>query len=95
MRQAFVSPLVVLQPILFRFGPNSHVATLIDLNMDEIRAAADRTILDVLLAFTSRQVHRNHDLLATGIAYVGGVLPRSSSFLAFHDSLRRADHASQ
>jgi hypothetical protein len=32
--------------------------------MDEIRAAADRTILDVFLAFTRGEVHRNHDLLA-------------------------------
>ena len=39
---------------LFRLGPNSHFAALFDLNMDDVRSAADRTIFDVLLAFTSR-----------------------------------------
>jgi hypothetical protein len=65
--------------LLLRFGPNSHVTALVNLHMDNIRAAANRTILDILLAFASRQVHRNHDLLATGITDVAGLLVRSPS----------------
>ncbi len=37
--------------ILFRLSPNSHVAALVDLHMDNIWAATNRTILDVLLTF--------------------------------------------
>jgi hypothetical protein len=56
--------------LLFPFGPHSYVATLVDFHMDDVGAAADRTILDVFLAFARRQVHRDLDLLATSIADV-------------------------
>ena len=56
-----MNPLLSKKAILLysvlRCGPNSHVTTLVDLNVDYIRAAADRTILDVLLVFARRQVH--------------------------------------
>ena len=60
--------------LLFRLGPHSHVAALLDFNVDYIRSAADRTILDVLLAFPRRQVQGDHDLLAASIADVAGLL---------------------
>ena len=44
------SPLNASSPFLFPFGPHSHIAALLDFNMDDVRSAADRTILDVLLA---------------------------------------------
>ena len=65
--------------------PHPHNSVPVDLDVDDVRTAADRAILDVLLLRPRRQVKRDHDLLATSIADVGGLLLRSSSLLlAFH-----------
>ena len=60
---------------LFRLGPHADLAVLVDFHMDYIRPTADRTILDILLALSRRQVEWHHDLLATGITDVGRFVP--------------------
>jgi hypothetical protein len=53
--------------------------------MEQVRSTADRTALDVFLSFARRQVHQNHDFLATSIAGEAGLFVRSTSLLfAFH-----------
>ena len=48
--------------------------------MDYIGPTANGAILDVLLAFTGRQIERDHDLLSADIANVAGfVLQRVQS----------------
>src|SRR6516162_405225 len=65
--------------ILLPFRPHPHVAILFNLDVDDVRAAADGAILDVLLARPCRQVDGHDDLLAAGIAGVAGlVLHRSA-----------------
>src|SRR5438477_4166158 len=58
--------------MLLPFRPHPHVAVLVNLDVDDVRAAADRAILDVLLARPCRQVDGHDDLLAAGIAGVAG-----------------------
>src|SRR5262249_51967544 len=47
--------------------------------MDEVRTAADRAILDVLLFCPRRQVDGQDDLLAAGVADVAGLVLRCIS----------------
>src|SRR5690349_13940142 len=54
--------------------PDPHVAVLIHLDVNDVRPAADRAILNVLLACAGRQVDGHHDLLPAGIAVVAGLV---------------------
>src|SRR5262245_45471676 len=56
--------------ILLPFRPHPHVAAPFNLDVDDVRAAADGAILDVLLARPCRQVDGHHNLLTAGIAEV-------------------------
>src|SRR5262245_45695925 len=60
--------------MLLPFRPDPHVAILFNLDVDDVRTAADGAILDVLLARPCRQVDGHHDLLAAGIAEVAGLV---------------------
>src|SRR6516162_4296746 len=60
--------------MLLPLRPHPHVAILFNLDVDDVRAAADRAILDVLLARPCRQVDGHHDLLAAAIAGVAGLV---------------------
>src|SRR5947209_59682 len=50
------------------------MAFVINLDVYDVRAAADRAILDVLLARPRRQVDGHDDLLAAGVADVAGLV---------------------
>src|SRR5262249_41030673 len=66
--------------MLLPLRPHPHVAVLVNFDVDDVRAAADGAILDVLLARPCRQVDGHDDLLATGVAGVAGlVFHRSAS----------------
>jgi hypothetical protein len=54
--------------MLFPFRPHPHVAILFNLDVDHVRAATNRAILNVLLLCSGRQVDRKDDLFAAGIA---------------------------
>ena len=58
--------------ILFSLSPHPHIPILFDYDVNHIRSAADRAILDVLLRAARRQIKPDHDLLAAGIADVAG-----------------------
>src|SRR6266542_2520244 len=60
--------------MLLPFGPHPHVALLVNRDVDDVRAAADGAIFDVLLARPCRQVDGHDDLLAAGIAGVAGIV---------------------
>ena len=64
---------------LFALCPDPHIAVL-NLDVDDIRAAANRAILDVLLAQPCRQVNRHHDLFATRFAQIAGLIVHYESF---------------
>lgn len=58
---------------LFGFRPDTHGRIIfIDVDMDDIRAAADRAVFDILLTQTAGRVDGNDDFLAAGIADIGG-----------------------
>ena len=70
---------------LFSSRPNSHVVTLANLDVDDVRATAYRAVLDVFLRCPSREVDGHDDFLATRIANVTGfvvhdVVPDSGGF---------------
>src|ERR1700677_5069865 len=54
--------------------PHPHVSFLVDLDMDDVRAAAHGAILDVLLPRSRRQVDGQDNLLTAGIANVTGLV---------------------
>src|SRR5262245_32606211 len=69
-----VEPCRPLVPTLLPFRPHPHVAVVIHLDVDDVRATADRAILDVLLLRPRRQVDGYDDLLAAGVADVAGLV---------------------
>src|SRR4051794_20676126 len=48
--------------------------------MNDVRATTHRTILDVLLLRSSRQIDRHDDLLAAGITDVAGLVLHSARY---------------
>ena len=58
--------------VLLPLRPHPHVPVVINLDVNDIRAAADRAILDVFLAGSRCQVDGHDDLLAAGITDVAG-----------------------
>src|SRR5262249_25075391 len=56
------------------FRPHPHVAVLLNLDVDDVRAAADGAILDVLLARPCPQAEGHDDPLAAGIAGVAALV---------------------
>ena len=86
IRSPMFHPSTSTGPFLFPFGPRFALRRLRrSPTWMTFGSAADGTVLDVLLLFAPRQVHRNHDLLATRIADVAGLLVRSSVLvLMFH-----------
>src|SRR5438067_13891052 len=67
-------PLMPERRILLPFRPYPHVSILDNLDVNDVRAAADRTILNVRLARSCRQVDGYYDLLPAGIAVVAGFI---------------------
>jgi len=63
----------------FRLGPDAKLAVGCDFDVDQIRATADGTILDVVLRSPLREIDRHDNLLATGIANVGGIIVHAES----------------
>src|SRR6516162_10004233 len=74
--------------MLLPLCPPPHVAVLFKLDVDDVRAAADGAILDVLLARPCRKVDGHDDLLAAGIAGVAGLILHRRPFLACRSSPR-------
>src|SRR6516165_1827843 len=72
--------------MLLSFRPHPYVAILFNLDVDDVRAAADGAILDVLLARPCRKVDGHHDLLAAGIACVAGLVLHRLPSVAFRSS---------
>src|SRR5213595_1329342 len=56
------------------FRPHPDVTVVINHDVYDVRATADRAILDVLLARPRRQVDGHDDLLAAGVADVAGLV---------------------
>jgi hypothetical protein len=69
--------------ILLQFTPCSDASFFIDLNVDQIGATADRTIFNVFLTRALRDVKRDHDLLAAGIADVTCFVVHARFFLSW------------
>lgn len=68
--------------VLLSFGPNANPAVLVDFDMYNVRPAANRAVLDVLLRGAGRQVDRHHDFLTAGVADVAAfVTHRNGSVL--------------
>jgi hypothetical protein len=55
-----------------RFGPRPHFAALVDLDMNDVRMAADRAVFGIFLAHAGRQIDRHDDFLAAGSADIAG-----------------------
>ena len=51
------------------------------LNVDYVRAAADRAVFDVLLMGALAMIDRNHDFLATAVADVAGFVVQFRQFV--------------
>lgn len=56
------------------FDPHSHVAVLVHFEMDDVRAAANGAIFDVLLFGAGGKVDRHDDLFAARVAQVGRLI---------------------
>src|SRR5260370_8150680 len=59
---------------LLALSPNSCLAVLAQLDVNDVRMAADRTIFNVFLFRSRRQVDGHHNLLTAGIAEVAGLV---------------------
>src|SRR5262245_31619203 len=81
--------------ILLPLRPHPHVAVLFNLDVDDVRAATDGAILDVLLARPCRQVNGHDDLLAAGIAGVAGLVLHRSAPDPLHPVAHALQHRSQ
>src|SRR6516165_11986089 len=81
--------------MLLPFSPYPHITVLFNLDVDDVRAAADRAILDVLLARPCRQVDGHDDLLAAGIAGVAGLVLHRSASHPLHLVAHAFQHGSQ
>lgn len=55
-------------------GPHAHVTILADLDVNHVRAATDRAILDVFLLGAGRKIDRQDNLLAARFADVSGIV---------------------
>src|SRR5262249_11932300 len=81
--------------MLLPLRPHPHVAVLVNFDVDDVRAAADGAILDVLLARPCRQVNGHDDLLAAGIAGVAGLVLHRSASHPLHLVAHAFQHGSQ
>ena len=63
-----------VEDALLPLRPHADVAVLVNSDVNDVRAAADRTILDIFLARPCREVDGHHDLLSAGIADVAGLV---------------------
>ncbi len=57
--------------MLLPLGPNPHIAGFIDFNVNDVRMAADRAVLDIFLLRAGRKINRYDNLFATRITNVG------------------------
>ena len=71
---------------LLTFRPNPNVSVHFDMNVDDIRAATDRTIFDVFLLGTRSQVHPHNDFFTTGVTDIGGFVLHCLSFHSLDDA---------
>jgi hypothetical protein len=62
--------------VLFWFSPDLSISVIINLNVDGIGSAADRTVFDIRLTSAFRQVKRDDYLFTTRIADVTGFFLR-------------------
>jgi hypothetical protein len=69
--------------VLFGFGPGGCISIFVNFDVDYICPATYRTVLDVLLALTRRQINRDDDFFAAGIAGVGGPRRRLVVWVSF------------
>src|SRR5262249_48853998 len=81
--------------MLLPLRPHPRVAVLVNLDVNDVRAAADGTILDVLLARPCRKVDGHDDLLAAGIAGVAGLVLHRSAPDPLHPVAHALQHRSQ
>src|SRR5688572_4447832 len=59
---------------LLPFRPNPNVVALVNLDVNDVWAAAHRAVLDILLRRPRREIDGYHDLLPAGIARVAGLV---------------------
>jgi hypothetical protein len=59
------------------------ISIIIHLDVDDVRATTNGTILDIRLTRSFGQIQRYHDLLATGIAYIVGLFLRRGRPFAY------------
>jgi len=58
----------------FLLGPDTHLTAVLDFDVHEIWPAADGTVLDVFLALSRREIDRDDDFFAAGLADVAGFI---------------------
>ena len=56
--------------VLFSLCPHTNLATFVHLDVNHIRTATHRAILDVLLLLASRKIDRDYNLFTTRITNV-------------------------
>ena len=66
---------------LFVLAPDLHSSNVIELDVQDVRMAANGAVFDVLLRVSGRGIDRNHNLLAAGIAHVRGFVIHADSIL--------------
>lgn len=64
-----------------QFRPCGRITVGVDLDMDDIRLAAHRAVLHILLLLALRNVDRHNDLFATGAAEVSRFVVHGSAGL--------------
>ena len=67
----------------FGLGPRANFSVLVNLDMDHIRSAADRTVFYVFLTLARGEIDGDDDLFAAGIAHVAGFVGRAFGLFAF------------
>jgi hypothetical protein len=68
--------------VSLQFGPSGGLAVGVNLDANEIRTAADRTILDVFLFIALRNIDGNYDLLTASSTGVSRFVIHSSSLIS-------------
>ena len=69
---------------LFWFAPHPSTAVVIDLDMNDVRTAANGAVLDIFLAFAFRRIDGDDDFLAARITDV-------RSFVSHHQVIDDLD----
>ena len=64
----------VIPSIRLPLAPNPNVPVRIDMDVDDIWTATNRTVFDIFLIGTRCHIYRNNNFLAAGVTNVGGII---------------------